>query len=587
MARLAIIDKSKCKPNSCTWECKRVCPVNMTGSDCIYEGTDKKSEIDEILCTGCGICVKHCPFGALTIINLPELKSEDPIHQFGPNGFRIFNLPLIQENSITGILGRNGIGKSTVINVLSNTIKANFGKFGEEKIKSDEEYFKFLNDLFKGTALQNYFNKLEKGEIKVAYKPQQIINIPKMFSGKVIDLLEKVNSDKNKIKEISEKLNVSKILERDIGVLSGGELQRVAISAALLKDDSNLFIFDEITNYLDIYERLNSSKIIKEKVNKKSSIIIEHDLVVLDYLCDYTHIMYGQPSAYGMLTGIKSSKVGINDYLEGYSREENVRFRDKPITFDKDSIKDSKRIEVLTSWDEKQITVGDFKLNLMPGDIKKGEIIGIIGRNALGKSTFIKSLAEEGIEGINISYKSQLIEKTDELVMSELMQFNNYNDNFYKLYVLGPLNIEPLLEKTVSDLSGGELQRFAIAKCLLQESDLYLLDEPTAFLDIEDRLKIAKMINNFMQLKEKAAFIIDHDLVFMDYLSDKLQVFLGEPGIAGIANSPQSMRDGMNKFLKEIQITFRKDDNNKRPRVNKIGSVKDSEQKQKGEYYYN
>ena len=586
MARLAIIDKSKCKPNSCTWECKRVCPVNMTGSDCVYEGNDKKSEIDEILCTGCGICVKHCPFNALTIINLPELKSDTPIHQFGPNGFRIFNLPLIQENSITGILGRNGIGKSTVINVLSNTIKANFGKFGEDKIKTDNDYFKFLNDLFKGTALQNYFNKLEKGEIKVSYKPQQIINIPKMFSGKVIDLLIKVNSDKNKINNIAQKLNIFKILDREINVLSGGELQKVAISAALLKDDSNLFIFDEITNYLDIYERLNSSRIIKEKVKGKSSIVIEHDLVVLDYLCEYMHIMYGKPSGYGMLTGIKSAKVGINDYLEGYSREENIRFRDKPIKFDKDSIKDSKRVEILTIWDKKQIKAGNFKLNIGSGNIKKGEIIGIIGRNALGKSTFIKSLAENGIEGISISYKSQLIEKVDNIVMAELMQFNNYNDNFYKLYVLEPLSIEPLLEKNVKDLSGGELQRFAIAKCLLQESDLYLLDEPTAFLDIEDRLKIAKMINNFMQLKEKSAFIIDHDLIFMDYLSDRLQVFLGEPGIEGNALSPLSMREGMNNFLEEIQITFRKDDNNKRPRVNKIGSVKDSEQKQKGEYYY-
>ena len=587
MARLAIIDKSKCKPNSCTWECKRVCPVNMTGGDCVYEGEDKKSEIDEILCTGCGICVKHCPFDALTIINLPELKNDMPIHQFGLNGFRIFDLPLIQEGSITGILGRNGIGKSTVINALSNTVKANFGKFGDDVVyKTDEEYFKYLNELFKGSALQNHFNKLEKGEIKVAYKPQQIVNIPKMFSGKVKDLLMKVNENDDVIRDVSEKLNISKVLARDIKVLSGGELQRVAIAAALLKDNSNLFIFDEITNYLDIYERLNSSKIIKEKVAGKSALVVEHDLVVLDYLAEFIHIMYGQPGAYGMLTGVKSGKVGINDYLEGYSKEENVRFRDKAIKFDKDSIKDSKRIEVLTSWEDREINVGDFKLSIKAGDIKKGEIIGIIGRNALGKSTFVKSLVEEGIENIFISYKAQLIPKSEELVMSELMQFTNYEDNFYQLYVLEPLNIKPLLEKQISTLSGGELQRFAIAKCLLQDADLYLLDEPTAFLDIEDRLKIAKMLNNFMQLKNKAAFIIDHDLVFMDYLSDKLQVFLGNPSVEGIANSPLAMEEGMNKFLEEIKITFRKDDSNKRPRVNKIGSVKDQEQKKNNQYYY-
>jgi ATP-binding cassette subfamily E protein 1 len=585
MARIAIIDKSKCKPNSCNFECKRVCPVNMTGGDCVTLGEDNKANIDEILCTGCGICPKHCPFDAITIINLPELKNQDPIHQYGPNGFRIYNLPLIQEGTITGILGRNGIGKSTVINVLSNNIKANFGKFGKDKIE-EENYFKVLNEKFKGTALQNYFNKLEKEEIKISYKPQQIINIPKIFKGKVLELLKKTNSDENKIYEISKELGIENILDRDISVISGGELQRVAILASLLKENSNLFIFDEITNYLDIYQRLNSSRLIKERVKDKTALVVEHDLIVLDYLTDFIHIMYGEPGAFGMLTGIKASKVGINTYLEGYSKEENVRFRDKPITFEKDSVGESQRVEVTAVWEDENIERGNFKLKINKGDIKKGEIIGIIGENGLGKSTFIDHIANKGFENKIISYKPQLIERNDELVISILSQFNNFSDNFYKLYVLDPLNIDAILEKEISTLSGGELQRFAIAKCLLEDADIYLLDEPTAFLDIEDRLKIAKMIKNFIQLKEKSAFIIDHDLVFMDYLSDKLQVFLGEPSIKGEAHSPLKMREGMNLFLKKLNITFRRDENNKRPRVNKPGSVKDSEQKQKGEYYY-
>lgn len=584
MVRIAIIDKNKCKPASCNFECQRVCPVNMTGGDCVTMGEDKKAQIDEILCTGCGICPKHCPFHAISIINLPELKDDEPIHQYGKNGFRIFNLPLIQEGKITGIMGRNGIGKSTVINILSNTMKANFGKV-EEKL-SDDEYFNLLNEKFKGSALQNYFIKLSKGEIKVSYKPQQIINIPKLFNGKVIDLLRRTNTDENKIKDISKELNIDQILDREISVVSGGELQRIAIAASLLKENSNLYIFDEITNYLDIYQRLNSSRLIKEVVSDKTSLVVEHDLIVLDFLTDFVHIMYGQPGAYGMLTGIKSSKVGINTYLEGYSKEENVRFRDKPITFDKESVIEAKRVEVLTSWENKTIKRGDFELEIDSGDIKKGEIVGIIGQNALGKSTFISSLASEGIEGIKISYKPQLIERNSNLVMSELMQYNNFTDTFYQVYVLEPLNIKDIQEKPIDALSGGELQRYAIAKALLEDADLYLLDEPTAFLDIEDRLKIAKMIKNFMQTKEKSAFIIDHDLVFMDYLSDRLQVFMGEPSIKGHAHSPLGMREGMNLFLKEIGITFRRDENNKRPRVNKPGSVKDKEQKEKGEYYY-
>jgi len=185
-----------------------------------------------------------------------------------------------------------------------------------------------------------------------------------------------------------------------------------------------------------------------------------------------------------------------------------------------------------------------------------------------------------------IASKPQMIPRDDTLVMSELMQYETYTDNFYQLYVLEPLNIKPLLEKTVESLSGGELQRYAIAKCLLQNAHVYLLDEPTAFLDIEDRLKIAKMLKNFIMMKGKSAFIIDHDLVFMDYLSDKLLVFQGQPGIEGISNPPMTMRAGMNLFLKDLNITFRRDDANKRPRVNKLNSVKDSEQKRSGEYYY-
>lgn len=590
MPRLAIIKKEKCKPDLCGYACKKVCPMNMTGSDCIYEDNKGKAAIDEILCSGCGICPKICPFDALTIINLPEISNKSPVHMYGSNGFRIFDLPLIQEGSITGIIGRNGIGKSTVISILSNNEKANFANSSLTPL-SNEEYFSKLNTMFKGTALQNYFTKLSKGEIKVSYKPQQIVNIPKVFSGKVIELLNKVNSDNKKIEEVTTKLNIFKILQRDIKVLSGGELQRVAIAAAILRENANLYIFDEITNYLDIYERLNSSKMIKETVETKTALVVEHDLIVLDYLTEFMHIMYGQPGAYGMLTGIKAAKVGINDYLHGFSREENVRFRDKAITFDKESVLDAKKFETLAKWEKETITAGTFKLNTHQGEIKKGEIVGIIGKNALGKSTFIKHIVSKGFideykNEIAISYKEQLIEKSENTVMEELMQFNNYSDSFYEIYILEPLNIKPLLEKTINELSGGELQRYALAKCLLQEANIYLLDEPTAFLDVEDRLKISKMIKNFITLKEKSAFIIDHDLVFMDYLSDKLLVFMGEPSIEGSAHGPHSMRDGMNLFLKDLRLTFRRDEHNKRPRVNKLGSVKDQEQKKSGEYYY-
>ena len=69
MTRIAIIDKDRCKPHKCGHLCAKVCPINKTGADCIT--IPEKAHIDEVLCTGCGICVKRCPFNAINIINLP------------------------------------------------------------------------------------------------------------------------------------------------------------------------------------------------------------------------------------------------------------------------------------------------------------------------------------------------------------------------------------------------------------------------------------------------------------------------------------------------------------------------------------
>ena len=584
MPRLAVIDNEKIKHFSEKQHIQSLCPVNRRGSDCMYfEG--EKLLIDEILCIGCGICVKAAP-NAITIINLPDQDKNPPVHQYGKNGFRVFNLPYIEENKIVGILGKNGIGKSTVISVLAGLVEANFGDPEKAKYENKEEYFKSLIEQYKGTVLQQYFTNLQKGDIKVAFKPQQIIQIPQMFSGPVIDLLKKVEQEESKIEAMAKELNISKILNREIKHLSGGELQRVAICSCLLKQSANFFVLDEITNYLDVYERLNSALKIKEVVGERSALVVEHDLVILDFLIDNIHLMYGKPSVYGKLTNIKNGRLGVNEYLHGYAKDENVQFRDKPISFDKESVLDEQVRTSYVKWADEKIQRGEFSVEIKEGHISKGEIIGIIGRNALGKSTFMNHVNEKGLEDKTISYKEQLIERSDDLVMSILAQMNNFTDPFFKLYVLDPLKIENLLEKQIDELSGGELQRFAIARCLIEDAHVFLLDEPTAFLDIEDRLVVAKVIRNFVELREKACFVIDHDLIFMDYISHRLMVFDGEPSISGIAHTPTGMRDGMNHFLKSVDITFRREENTKRPRINKKGSVKDSEQKRAGEYYY-
>jgi ATP-binding cassette subfamily E protein 1 len=138
----------------------------------------------------------------------------------------------------------------------------------------------------------------------------------------------------------------------------------------------------------------------------------------------------------------------------------------------------------------------------------------------------------------------------------------------------------------VAELSGGELQKTAITACLSQKAELYLLDEPSAYLDVEERLNMARAIRRIVEAHNVTAFVVEHDVVAQDFIADRLMVFAGEPGVKGIADKPTRLRDGMNMFLKQMEVTFRRDPLTKRPRVNKDDSRLDKFQKEIGEYYY-
>ena len=151
--------------------------------------------------------------------------------------------------------------------------------------------------------------------------------------------------------------------------------------------------------------------------------------------------------------------------------------------------------------------------------------------------------------------------------------------------VIRALGVDELLAKQVNNLSGGEAQAVAIAICLGREADLYLLDEPSAHLDANARMEAAKAIRRTMESNEKAAFVIDHDVYFIENVSDSLLVFEGEGGKHGLAEGPFKLRAGMNRFLGGVDVTFRRDHDSKRPRINKEASRKDREQRAKGDYY--
>ena len=551
---------------------------------------DNKPVIVESLCTGCGICVKKCPFKAISIVNLPDELEKECSHRFGPNTFKLFRLPTPSPETVLGLLGQNGIGKTTTLKILSGEIKPNLGDY-----ENPPDWNKIIQN-YRGSTLQEYFQKISENKLKIAHKPQHVDKIPKVVSGNVGDLLEKVD-ERKVLDTVAEKLKLKQLWNRPLEVLSGGELQRVAVAAVVCRE-ADVYFFDEPSSYLDVKQRLEVAKIIRSLKNEQKTVIVaEHDLAIIDYLSDQVCIFYGEPGVYGIVSSIHSVRTGINIYLQGYIPDENVRFRKEPIIFhEKPPAQSFEAGETLLKWELIEKTYEGFKLVANPGEVKKGEIVGILGPNGIGKTTFVKILA--GIEEtddkrkfaeLTVSYKPQYISAMYEGTVQELLMSiakEEFTSSWYKTEILQPLKINPLLERNVAELSGGELQKVAIAACLSRKAQLYLLDEPSAYLDVEERLNMARAIRRVVEAHNATAFVVEHDVVAQDFIADRLMVFTGEPGVKGTANSPTSLRDGMNTFLKEIGITFRRDPLTKRPRVNKEGSRRDKFQKEIGEYYY-
>jgi ATP-binding cassette subfamily E protein 1 len=583
--RIAIVHKDRCHAKKCGTECIIYCPRVRTGDETIIIGDEGKAVISEELCVGCGICIKKCPFDAIDIVSLPE-ELEHPTHRYGKNGFALYGLPIPLEGKVTGILGANGIGKSTAIKILSGQLRPNLGDFDSEV--AWEEIFK----RYAGTELFDYLQTVSKKSLKIASKPQYIDYIPKIFSGTVRALLKKTD-ERNKLAEMLPALKLNAILDHDISTLSGGELQRVAIAACLARD-ADLYFLDEITPFLDIYQRIAAAKLIRELAAERPVVVVEHDLAILDMLADTIHVGYGKPAVFGIITRPKGVRVGINQYLEGFLAEENVRFRTTQVVFEKRAHDKGSNREDLFEIPSMTKEYESFHLTVSGGTIRSGEVLGVVGANGMGKSTFAKLLA--GVEtpttgkmetSLRISYKPQYIkaDTSDSVEMYLRRCTPKFDTSYYQHEIVESLSLEPILQSSVDTLSGGELQRVTIAGCLSRDADVYILDEPSAHLDVEQRVKVTRMIKHHAEGKQVGIMVIDHDIYLIDMISERILVFEGEPGIAGTAAGPFKMRDGMNRFLNELDVTFRRDQSG-RPRINKPDSFLDREQKGSGEFYY-
>ncbi len=587
---IAVLDPDRCHPKRCSHECWSYCPPVRSGVPAIeFSDEDLPPVISEQLCVGCGICPKKCPFDAIKIINIQDELNKRKVHQYGVNSFRLYSLPILKKGRVTALLGQNGLGKTTTLNILSGIVIPNLGDF--ENPPSKDRVIEY----FSGTENAAYFRELYDGNRKVVLKSQYVDSIPKVVKGTIGSYLSSFG-DHVRMSEIVDELSLKNSLDKDIGKCSGGELQKFAIAVALMKE-GDTYLFDETSSYLDIAERLRVSALIQDLARKKTVMVVEHDLAILDSMVDEIHVVYGTPGAYGVVTEERSANKAINAFLSGFLREENVRIRNYRIEFLKRS---SKRAEVpnpLTSWSGVGISLGGFNLKVNPGEIQVGQIIGALGRNSLGKTTFMRYLAGElkSDQGtvfsnpIKISYKPQYIHTDFTGTCEELLETtlgSRRDDSFVRAEIFSPLDIEDLKENSVEDLSGGEFQRLSIAITLARDADLYLLDEPSAHLDSVYRMNASKVVRRVVENRKKSAVVIDHDIYLIDLISDRLMVFTGIPGKEGEMNGPLTMEEGMNLFLSEVGITFRRDKSTNRPRINKKNSALDRLQRSSGNFYY-
>lgn len=578
--RIIVINHEKCKPKTPTFD-YLVSKSKVCGKNCITK-EDKKIIVSEEACMVCFNLAKRAPGDAVKVVNLPSNLSTEAVFRYSANSFKLHGIPIPKARKVLGLLGVNGIGKSTALKLLTGELIPNFEKYDPIPTKKD------VLKHYRGNEIQKYLTQLYGNKIKISVKPQNINKYTKSHKNTTVEnFLEMVDHP------CIEKLELTHLMLQKIGNLSGGELQRVIIAKTCLKE-AQIYFFDEPSSFLDVKQRIVASECIRKLTEEnKYVVVVEHDLSILDYLSDYIQVIYGMPGVYGVITKPSMVSNAINQFINGYILNDNIRFRSYGLNF-KTSTEDVKVISKLgMSYPSLKHSYPGFTLQVSPGVFNFGEVTCLLGQNGCGKTTFMKLLvkyfANSAKNNFAVSFKKQQLKLNHPGTVQDMMeeQINSaLCDRFFRLFVLKPLQINKIKKLKVNSLSGGEMQKLAIVLCLGTSASVYLLDEPSAGLDCEQRLIVAKVIRKWIvNHLGKTCFLIEHDFLISTSIADRIIVYQGIPGVNTIASQPMALKIGFNKFLKDLNVSFRNDPENSRPRINKLNSVKDREQKSRNEFF--
>ena len=618
MKKVYLVDYDLCNLRFCGRQCIKKCPITL--SNARLKPNKKKEEVPIWLkksakqikindegCLKCGICANMCPPKAIYVKYILEEPTDlIPTYTYPDSGerkgFRLYNLPSLLSGKVSGLCGPNGIGKTTVLNIISGNLIPNFGQVD---LNNNKIQWETVIKNIRESEMRNHFTALSQNDSKIAYKHQVLRVLFDKYKGKrVMDILKAENEGSLLFfKRISEYLDIHAIANRFLKECSGGELQRFAIASVLIKE-ADIYIVDEPCTFLDVQKRMKLAQLFRarargfDKEKPCPVLIVEHDLAVLDYVSDIIQLFYGEPHQFGIISRPLTTKKGINSYLDGYLKSENIEFRETKYGFKRSSSSRTwGNAKIFAQYEKISKTFKSFHLDVNPGTIYASEILGIVGENGCGKSTFAKILAGElkpdsgsNFEGIQakVSYKPQYItQDTTQTVRDFIIERSqNYNFSEEMLRVLyRPLGINKLLGRKIADLSGGELQRVYIGACLAKIADIYVLDEPSAYLDVEERIHIGQIIRTITKRNAAVAICIEHDIQIADAIIDRLLLFTGKPGVLGKTIGPLNKREGMNLFLKTIDVTFRRDPKTGRARLNKKGSHLDKAQRASGQLW--